>query len=63
MSMNTGPEGMHTLHNQQSALGVEQEAEKLREQAQIEREYKRAHEGEPKRRWWRFWKRRPSGER
>jgi hypothetical protein len=58
MSFNTGPEGMHTLNVQQSALGAEQEAEKLREQAALERELKRAHEGEPERPWWKFWKRR-----
>ena len=58
MSWTTGPDGLHNLHEQQSALGVEQEAEKLREQAALEREYRRAHEGEPRRPWWKFWKRR-----
>jgi hypothetical protein len=58
MSWNTGPEGLNTFHNQRSALGVEQDAEQLREQAQLERELKHAHEGERRRPWWMFWKRR-----
>lgn len=47
------------LHNDPGGPGLEQDMEDLREEAELRRKFRRAHQddGPAKRPWWQFWKR------